>query len=103
MIGIVGGVGSYAGVDLLRKVYDQTMAAGDQEHLDTILLSMPSSIPDRTEYLVGEVDENPGKPIAEVLVQLDRAGATVAGIPCNTAHVEKIFGLILEVIRDLVH
>ncbi len=99
MIGIVGGVGPYAGVDLLRKVYDNTLAGVDQDHLDTILLSLSSSILDRTEYLVGKVKENPGLAIAEALARLDKAGASVAGIPCNTAHVAEIF----QVITDQLH
>lgn len=96
MIGIVGGVGPYAGLDLLRKVFDNTLAGKDQDHVDAILLSLPSSILDRTEYLVGQVKENPGLAIAEVLSRLDQAGARVAGIPCNTAHAEKIFQVILN-------
>ena len=96
MIGIVGGVGPYAGLDLLRKVFDNTIARRDQDHLDTILLSLSSGILDRTEYLVGVVNENPALAIAEVLIKLEKAGARVAGIPCNTAHVDEIF----QVIKD---
>lgn len=96
MIGIVGGTGPYAGLDLLRKVLDNTVAGNDQEHLDTLLFSLPSGIPDRTAYLLGKTGVNPGVVIAEVLIRLEAAGATVAGIPCNTAHAEKIFGVILD-------
>ena len=59
MIGIVGGVGPYAGLDLMRKVFDQTLAGGDQEHVDALLFSLPSGIADRTEYLEGRVEQNP--------------------------------------------
>jgi aspartate racemase len=96
MIGIVGGVGPYAGLDLLRKVFDNTVSGKDQDHIDAILLSLPSSILDRTEYLVGNVKVNPGLAIAEVLKQLDQIGASVAGIPCNTAHAARIFQVILD-------
>ncbi|RPI41687.1 MAG: aspartate racemase, partial [Bacteroidetes bacterium] len=58
MIGIVGGMGPYAGLDLLRKIYDNTLAGSDQEHLDTILISLSSRIPDRTEYLLGKENLN---------------------------------------------
>ena len=47
VIGVVGGMGPYAGLDLVRKIFDQTTASTDQEHLDVILLSTPS-VPDRT-------------------------------------------------------
>jgi len=96
MIGIVGGVGPYAGVDLMRKVLDNTIAESDQEHMDVLLLSMPSGIMDRTDFLVGKTGMNPAFAIAGVLVTLGKAGATVAGIPCNTAHADEIFRVILE-------
>jgi aspartate racemase len=94
MIGIVGGVGPYSGIDLLKKVFDNTLAKTDQEHLDAILLSMSSKIEDRTAYLVGKVEINPAMAIKEVILKLEKAGATIAGIPCNTAHSERIFKVI---------
>lgn len=94
MIGIVGGIGPYAAVDLIKKVYDNTVATCDQEHLDTVLLSISSKIEDRTEYLIGKVKINPAYAIAEVLLKLQDVGVTVAGIPCNTAHSSKIFSVI---------
>jgi aspartate racemase len=94
MIGIVGGVGPYAGLDLLRKIYDNTVAGKDQDHLDAVMISVPAAIPDRTEYLLGKVEGNPGVAIAEVLKRLELVGATVAGIPCNTAHAPEIFKVV---------
>jgi len=96
MIGIVGGIGPYSGIDLLKKVFDNTIANSDQEHLDTALLSLPSSINDRTEYLEGKVKENPAIAIAKVLLKLQDTGVTVAGITCNTAHSKEIFDVILH-------
>lgn len=100
MIGIVGGIGPYSGIDLLKKVFDNTLASSDQEHLDTILLSMPSRIEDRTQYLMGNLDVNPAIAIAEVVLKLEKAGATIAGIACNTAHSEKIFNLIQRELKE---
>lgn len=94
MIGIVGGVGPYSGLDLLKKVFDNTLANNDQEHLDAVLISASSKIEDRTEYLIGNIKKNPAIAIADVLLNLKNAGVTVAGIPCNTAHSEKIFNVI---------
>ncbi|HET6429048.1 MAG TPA: amino acid racemase [Phycisphaerae bacterium] len=94
MIGIVGGVGPYAGLDLARKVFDETAAASDQEHLPLAMLSVPEIISDRTEFLLGEAADNPGVAIAEVIGRLERIGATVVGIPCNTAHAPAIFDVI---------
>ena len=99
MIGIVGGVGPYAGLDLFHKLLDNTLANSDQEHLDTVLLSLPSGIMDRTEYLLGRENENPAFAITEVLFKLEKTGAKVAGIPCNTAHAEGIFNIIQELLH----
>jgi aspartate racemase len=83
----------------MKKVFDQTLAGSDQEHVDALLFSQPSGIPDRTDYLLGKVEENPGKALAGILLRLEEAGATVAGIPCNTAHAGLIFNLILELLK----
>ena len=96
IIGIVGGVGPYAGLDLMKKVFDNTLADGDQEHLDALLFSLPSGIADRTEFMEGRVKENPAYAIVQVLDGLEKAGATVAGIPCNTAHAATIFNIIQQ-------
>ena len=94
LIGIIGGVGPFAGLDLQRKILEQTVAAADQEHLPVISVSWPGPIADRTEYLLGRVPENPAYAILEQLRLLAAAGATVAGIPCNTAHAPAIFDVI---------
>ncbi len=94
MIGVVAGVGPYAGLDLLKKIADQTAARSDQEHLTVASLSQPATIPDRSAFLLGESLLNPAGPILEQLHQLEHLGATVAGIPCNTAHAAPIMDLI---------
>ena len=100
MIGIVGGVGPYAGLDLAKNVFDQTIANTDQDHLPVIMISHSETILDRTEYLLGYVKENPGLAIGNVLLRLERAGATVAGIPCNTAHAGKIYTEITNILKQ---
>ena len=94
VIGIVGGVGPFAGLDLQRKILEETVAAGDQDHLPVIAVSWPQRIADRTEYLLGHITENPAGAIVTQLRLLADAGATVAGIPCNTAHAPAIFDVI---------
>lgn len=96
MIGIVGGVGPYAGIDLLKNIYDNTLAKKDQDYLNSLLFSLPSKIQDRTDYLLGTVAENPGYSIAKIIIELESLGATVVGIPCNTAHSDDIFSLIIK-------
>ncbi len=94
MIGIVGGVGPYAGIDLQQKIANQTVANKDQDHLTVLSISQPNQILDRTEYLLGKVDINPALAMAQQLLQLYKLGAEVAGIPCNTAHAPRIFNVI---------
>ncbi|MFN2205401.1 MAG: aspartate/glutamate racemase family protein [Candidatus Promineifilaceae bacterium] len=96
MIGVVAGVGPFAGLDLLKKIATQTVARSDQEHLAVVSISRPSTIPDRTSFLMGETTLNPAAPILEQLRQLEQIGASVAGIPCNTAHAPLIMDVILE-------
>jgi aspartate racemase len=94
IIGIVGGVGPLAGLDLQAKIIRETIAGRDQDHLPVISISRPGDIPDRTEYLLGREPLNPAYPILDQLRLLADMGATVAGIPCNTAHAPAIFDAI---------
>jgi aspartate racemase len=101
MIGVVGGVGPFAGVDVLRKIAEQTEAARDQDHLPILSISYPGPIGDRTEYLLGREPVNPGYALAQQVRLLARMGATVVGIPCNTAHAPRIFDVIRAETADL--
>lgn len=100
IIGVIGGMGPYAGLDLVRKVFDLTDARRDQEHLPVAMLSYPSRIRDRSEFLFEGDGVNPAEAIADIALQLDALGATVAGIPCNTAHAAPIFDRVEERLRE---
>lgn len=100
IIGIVGGIGPYAGLDLNRKVFEQTSATRDQEHLSVLMLSWPRQIPDRSAFLLGQSAEDPTAGIVHCLQVLEAAGATVAGIACNTAHAPRIFDAVIAGLRD---
>ena len=90
-IGVVGGVGPFAGIDLLGKIAAQTAVNLDQHHLTVLNWSQPGTIVDRTEFLLGQVDENPAYALAAQVTQLAALGAGAVGIPCNTAHAPRIF------------
>ena len=90
-IGVVAGAGPFAGVDLLQKLFQQTLADGDKDHLNVIGLFKSSQLPDRTCFLLQHDIPNPGHAIAAQALELYQAGAEVAGIPCNTAHSAEIF------------
>ena len=99
IIGIVGGVGPYAGLDLCRKIFDNTKADKDQDHLCIALLSMPGNIEDRTAFLLGNSDINPAFAISKVIIKLEHMGAGIIGIPCNASHAPQIFNVILDELK----
>jgi aspartate racemase len=92
-IGVIGGVGPYAGLDLVKKVFDNTMARSDQEHVDLYMTSCPSLIGDRTRYLL-EGGDNPAERNLVSFEKLALIGATVIVNPCNTAHAPAIFDVV---------
>jgi aspartate racemase len=96
IVGVVAGAGPFAGLDLLGKILNQTVASKDQDHLTIVTLSRPGQIADRSEYLLGQTDVNPAYAIADQVLQLERLGAAVAAIPCNTAHAPPIFDVVLR-------
>lgn len=95
-LGVLGGLGPYAGLDLVRSVLDETDARTDQEHLPVTLISYPNRIPDRATWLRDETAPSPLPAMMEVLRRLDDAGCAVAGIPCNTAHAPALYDRLLD-------
>ncbi len=100
LIGIVGGMGPMAGVDLSKKIINQTIATKDQDHLPQILYSRPQNITDRTAFILGDVTENPAYSIFSILRKLESLGVTVAGMACNSAHAPRIFDVIVECLNN---
>ena len=68
VIGIVGGMGPMASLDLCQKILNETNALNDQDHLPVILLSAPHLIQDRTSYLLGKDKINPAIPISKIII-----------------------------------
>jgi aspartate racemase len=83
-IGILGGVGPYATVDLFLKIIKATPAQRDQDHLRIIIDNNPQ-IPDRTEAILGK-GPSPLPKMIETAKNLEKAGADFIVIPCTTAH-----------------
>ena len=84
-IGIIGGLGPMATKDLFEWIIELTPAKIDQEHLPVIINNIPQ-IPDRTKYLLGE-GVNPLPNLIKTALELEKMGAEIIAIPCNTAHV----------------
>ena len=99
IIGIVGGVGPYAGLDLTKKILDQTIAEQDQQHLPIALLSLPAKIEDRTAFLLGKTKTNPADAVFKIIIKLENLGASVVGIPCNSLHSPPILDAILDKLK----
>ena len=100
IIGVIGGMGPSAGIDLLQKIVEETRASTDQEHLPVVMISYPGRINDRTRYLLYADGPDPAPEIARIALQLADAGAVVAGIPCNSAHAPAIFGVVESALRQ---
>lgn len=84
LIGVLGGMGPAATVDLFNKFVTFTAAQRDQEHIPLIISSIPD-IPDRTEALMHD-GRSPLPAMRDYLHKLEDAGAECIVIPCNTAH-----------------
>ena len=84
-LGILGGLGPMSSVYFYELITRHTAAARDQEHID-IILSSRASTPDRTDFIMGRSEESPMPAMLEEARLLERCGAGVIVIPCNTAH-----------------
>ena len=106
-LGIIGGVGPLASSYLYEMITKKTKANKDQEHLDIILLSH-ASIPDRTAYILDHSKENPFPYLLEDCRLLQKLGAKMIVIPCNTScyfheHLQKEIDIpINNMIKDTV-
>lgn len=83
-IGIIGGMGPLATIDLYKKIVDNTKAEKDQDHIHVIIDSYPQ-IEDRTAYIL-HGGTNPAEKLIESARRLEKAGADALIMPCNTAH-----------------
>ena len=84
VIGIIGGMGPEATIDLFRKIVKATPARTDQEHL-RILIDCNPKIPDRVKAIF-EQTESPVGALIATAKNLERSGAGLLLIPCNAAH-----------------
>jgi len=83
-IGIIGGMGPAATVDLYAKIIAATAAARDQDH-PRVLIDSNTAMPDRNAALDGD-GPSPAPMLAATAAGLERAGAELIAMSCNTAH-----------------
>jgi aspartate racemase len=85
VVGIIGGMGPEATLDLMRRVLAKTPAQDDQDHIHLIVESNPK-IPSRIAHLIEGTGADPTPELIRIAINLQRAGAEALAIPCNTAH-----------------
>ena len=85
VVGVLGGMGPEATVELMRRVIAMTQAADDQDHIRMIVEHNPK-VPSRIKALIDKTGESPAPMLIEMAKRLETAGANVLAMPCNTAH-----------------
>ncbi|MEH2920058.1 aspartate/glutamate racemase family protein [Samsonia erythrinae] len=84
LIGVLGGMGPLATVDLLHKIVEETPASRDQDHVPVVVWNVPQ-VPDRQQALAG-TGESPLPMLLHAVRQLNRLSVSHIVVPCNTAH-----------------
>jgi aspartate racemase len=83
-IGILGGMGAEAGIELARRLVEASGARTDSEQIPCLLYTNPC-IPDRPTALL-RGGPSPVPELVRSLRVLEAAGAELLALPCNTAH-----------------
>ena len=84
-VGIIGGLGPEATVDLMRRVIQATPAGDDQDHIRMIVDCNPK-VPSRMKAILEGTGENPAPYLVTMAKDLAAWGADFLVIACNTAH-----------------
>jgi aspartate racemase len=85
VVGILGGMGPEATVDLMRRVIAATPARDDVDHIHLLVDNNPK-VPSRIAALIEGTGPDPAPAIIEMAKRLEVGGADVLAIACNTAH-----------------
>jgi len=105
LIVIGGGGGPMAGVELHKKIIQNTLNGGtDQGHLEVLHLSRSHDIADRTAFLLGRSRVDPAEGMFRTMQIAARAAEVagkeaVAGIPCSTFHAPAIFTHFMQLME----
>jgi aspartate racemase len=84
VVGVLGGMGPRSTADYFLKIIEATPAKKDQDHLRIIIDSNPK-IADRNRAILGK-SRTILPELQKTVRNLERAGAELIAIPCNTAH-----------------
>jgi len=101
-IGIIGGMGPMATVDLFGKIVANTQAACDGDQL-RVLIDNNTAIPDRSAAILSG-GESPLPQMQKSARLLEQMGADLLVIACNTAHhyYKEIAGAVSIPVLDMI-
>ncbi len=85
VVGILGGMGPEATVDLMQRIIRLTPAMDDADHIRCIVDNNPK-VPSRIKAIIEGDGEDPGPYMADMGRRLESWGADFLVIACNTAH-----------------
>ena len=84
LIGVIGGLGTYATIDFFKRVADSTPASCEQDHVPLMIYNVPQT-PDRNKSILAG-DGHCGAVLADAAQKLEKAGCDYLVMPCNAAH-----------------
>lgn len=84
-VGVLGGMGVQATLELMKRVQATTVAEDDQDHIP-MFVDMNPQVPSRIRHVIEKTGPDPGPVLAQMALRLEQAGAEVLAMPCNTAH-----------------
>jgi aspartate racemase len=85
IVGVLGGMGPAATIDLMRRVMEATPASDDVDHIHLIVDQNPK-VPSRIDALINRTGPSPRDELVRMAKGLEASGATMLAIACNTAH-----------------
>src|SRR5699024_9246278 len=85
VVGVLGGMGPEATLELMRRVLETTPAADDADHIRMLVDNNPK-VPSRIKALLEGGGADPAPILARMARGLETAGADLLVMPCNTAH-----------------
>ena len=100
LIGILGGMGPQAGLDMANKLIAMTRTRCDQDHVPFVLISLPETVPDRTAFLLGRTTTNPASAITDQFEMMSGMGVSIAVMACNTAHADPIYDVAMDFLQE---
>ncbi|NNG00870.1 MAG: aspartate/glutamate racemase family protein [Desulfobacteraceae bacterium] len=85
IVGILGGMGPAATIDLMARILRHTPTVNEQEHIRCVVDNNPK-IPSRIAAILEGSGKSPAPELVSMAQGLERWGVNFLAIPCNTAH-----------------